>query len=76
MSGAVKRFGQFIDGGALAFIAKEAGCIVTTFDGSPLPPLHACEDYNLPGLVIATSESIHQDLLKAVSHDPVFGVKA
>ena len=76
LSGAVKRFGQFIDGGALAFIAREAGCIVTTFDGSALPPLHACEDYNLPGLVIATSESIHQDLLKAVSHDPVFGVKA
>ena len=66
ISGAVKRFGQFIDGGALAFIAKEAGCIVTTLDGSDLPPLNSCSDYKLPGLIIATSKSIHQDLLNAV----------
>jgi len=66
ISGAVKRFGQFIDGGALAFIAKEAGCIVTTLDGSDLPPPNSCSDYKLPGLIIATSKSIHQDLLNAV----------
>ncbi|NJO30359.1 MAG: inositol monophosphatase family protein [Richelia sp. SL_2_1] len=66
LTGAVKRFGQFIDGGALAFLAKEAGCIVTTLDGSPLPPLNSCEDYKLPGLIIATSDIVHQDLLKAV----------
>ncbi len=41
LSGAVKRFGQFIDGGALAFLAKEAGCIVTSLDGSALPPLNS-----------------------------------
>ncbi|MBE9215755.1 inositol monophosphatase family protein [Plectonema cf. radiosum LEGE 06105] len=66
LTGAVKRFGQFIDGGALAFLAKEAGCIVTTLDGSALPPLNSCEDYKLPGLLIATSDIVHQDLLKAV----------
>jgi fructose-1,6-bisphosphatase/inositol monophosphatase family enzyme len=69
ISGAVKRFGQFIDGAALAFIAKEAGCIVTSLDGSNLPPLNSCHDYKLPGLIIATSESIHQDLLKAIQND-------
>ncbi|MEO1430074.1 MAG: inositol monophosphatase family protein [Cyanobacteria bacterium J06633_8] len=66
ISGAVKRFGQFIDGAALAFIAKEAGCIVTSLDGSALPPLSQCQDYKLPGLIIATSQSVHQDLLAAI----------
>jgi fructose-1,6-bisphosphatase/inositol monophosphatase family enzyme len=69
ISGAVKRFGQFIDGAALAFIAKEAGCIVTSLDGSTLPPLNTCSDYKLPGLIIGTSKSVHQDLLKAVMND-------
>ena len=75
LSGAVKRFGQFIDGGALAFIAREAGCIVTTLDGSALPPLNSCEDYKLPGLIIATSESVHQELLEAVRNNSVYGNK-
>ena len=65
LSGAVKQNGQFIDGGALAFLAREAGFIVTTLDGSPLPPLHTCENYNLPGLIVATSKTVHQDLLEA-----------
>ncbi len=67
ISGAVKKFGQFIDGGALAFLAREAGCIVTSLDGSALPPLNTCEDYKLPGLIVATSQSVHQDLLEAIS---------
>lgn len=65
LSGAVKKEGQFIDGGALAFLAREAGFIVTTLDGSPLPPLHACENYCLHGLIFATSKTVHQDLLEA-----------
>ena len=65
LSGAVKKEGQFIDGGALAFLAREAGFIVTTLDGSPLPPLHTCENYCLPGLIVATSKTVHQDLLEA-----------
>ena len=67
LSGAVKQKGQFIDGGALAFLAREAGFIVTTLDGSPLPPLHTCKNYCLPGLIIATSKTVHQDLLEATS---------
>lgn len=65
LSGAVKQEGQFIDGGALAFLAREAGFIVTTLDGSLLPPLHTCENYYLPGLIVATSKTVHQDLLEA-----------
>ncbi|MBW4424902.1 MAG: inositol monophosphatase family protein [Nostoc desertorum CM1-VF14] len=66
LSGAVIKSGKFIDGAALAFIAREAGCIVTTLDGSTLPPLHTCQNYSLPGLIIAASKSVHQDLLKAM----------
>ncbi len=81
LSGAVIKSGKFIDGAALAFIAKEAGWIVTTLDGSILPPLHwivttldgsilpplhTCKNYSLPGLIIAASKSVHQHLLEAM----------
>ncbi|NES19425.1 MAG: inositol monophosphatase family protein [Symploca sp. SIO3E6] len=66
IAGAVIRRGKFIDGAAIAFLAKEAGCIVTTFDGGELPPLSECSNYSLPGLVVASSKSVHQHLLEAV----------
>ncbi|MDZ8188279.1 MAG: inositol monophosphatase family protein [Nostoc sp. ChiSLP02] len=65
LSGAVIRAGKFIDGAALAFLAREAGYLVTTLDGSALPPLHTCQNYSLPGLILAASKSVHQDLLEA-----------
>ena len=64
--GAVLSKGKFIDGAALAFLAQEAGCIVTTLEGSPPPPLHTCEDYQRPGLIVASSTQVHQHLLEAV----------
>ncbi len=66
LSGAAISSGKFIDGAALAFLAREAGFIVTTLDGSSLPPLYACEDYQLPGLIVSASTSVHQHLLEAV----------
>lgn len=66
IAGAAIASGKFIDGAALAFLARETGCIVTTHDGSVPPPLHTCKDYSLPGLIVATSESVHQHLLTAV----------
>jgi myo-inositol-1(or 4)-monophosphatase len=66
LSGAVIRAGKFIDGAALAFVAKETGYIVTTLDGSTLPALSTCKNYSLPGLIIAASKSIHQHLLEAM----------
>ncbi|MBD1870287.1 inositol monophosphatase family protein [Cyanobacteria bacterium FACHB-471] len=67
LAGAVTRAGKFIDSAALAFLAQEAGCIVTTHTGAPLPPLHDCEDYSRPGLVIAASATVHQHLLEAIA---------
>lgn len=66
LAGAVMARGQFIDGAALAFMAAEMGYIVTTLDGSEPPPLHRCRDYQRPGLLIAATPAIHQDLLQAV----------
>jgi myo-inositol-1(or 4)-monophosphatase len=64
LAGAVLARGQFIDGAALAFMAQEMGYIVTTLDGNPPPPLHACSNYQRPGMLVAASAEIHQDLLQ------------
>lgn len=66
LAGAIVRSAQFIDCAALAFIAQEAGCIVTTFNGEPPPLLHTCENYLRPGLIIAASTEVHQNLLKVL----------
>lgn len=65
--GWVTKRGKFIDSAALAFMAAENGCIVTGFDGLPLPPLHTCENYTYSGAIVANSASLHQDLLAACS---------
>lgn len=70
-AGSILAGAQWIDGAAIAFLAQEAGCIVTTHDGSALPPLHACADYRWPGLLIATSPTVHADLLATVRGDAV-----
>jgi fructose-1,6-bisphosphatase/inositol monophosphatase family enzyme len=63
--GWVTKRGKFIDSGALAFMAKEAGCIVTDFDGLPLPPLHTCQDYTYSGAIVGATAEVHRDLLAA-----------
>jgi len=66
VTGAAIKSGKFIDGAALAFLAQEAGCLVTTLDGSDPPALHECADHQRPGLLIAASPLVHQHLLEAV----------
>jgi hypothetical protein len=46
LTGAVLASANFIDAGAFAFLAREAGCIATALDGSPLPSLHSCSGYS------------------------------
>ncbi|MCS6814008.1 MAG: inositol monophosphatase family protein [Cyanobacteria bacterium] len=65
LAGAVIRAGKFIDGAAIAFLAEEAGAIVTTLTGEPPPPLYTCQNYERPGLVIAASPTVHEHLLAA-----------
>ena len=66
LGGVILAAGKFIDGAALAFLAQEAGCIVTDHHGHPLPRLDQCEDYQWPGVAIATSQAMHQTLIKAL----------
>lgn len=54
---------HLVDGVAIAFLAQEAGWIVTTHEGIPPPPLSACKNYRQPGLLIAPSKAVHADLL-------------
>lgn len=65
LSGWITKRGKFIDSAALAFMAQENGCIVTGFDGLPLPPLYTCPDYSYDGAIVANSSQLHQDLWAA-----------
>jgi myo-inositol-1(or 4)-monophosphatase len=66
VGGVILAAGKFIDGAALAFLAQEAGGIVTDHQGQPLPRLDECENYAWPGVAIAATPAIHRDLLKAL----------
>lgn len=66
LGGVILAAGKFIDGAALAFLAREAGCVITDHNGNTLPRLDQCENYAWPGLAIATSKDIHQDLIEAL----------
>lgn len=63
LTGVVLAKGKFIDGAALAFMAQEMGYILTTHDGQAMPPLHLCQDYQWPGLIVASCPEVHQYLL-------------
>ena len=65
--GWVTKRGKFIDSAALAFMAKEAGYLVTNFAGQPLTALSACQNYSYQGIVVGANKSVHQDLLLAVN---------
>jgi myo-inositol-1(or 4)-monophosphatase len=65
LAGVVLAMGQLIDGAALAWLAQEAGYIVTTLTGEALPPLSSASDYRLPGLIVAATPELHQDLVVA-----------
>lgn len=65
LSGAMLRGGKFIDGAALAFLAGQAGCIITTLTGDTLPLLQDCKDNQRSGLIIAASDTLHSDMLAA-----------
>ncbi|MCC0178651.1 inositol monophosphatase family protein [Waterburya agarophytonicola K14] len=63
--GWITKRGKFIDSAALAFMAQENGCLVTSLNGLPLTPLHACKNYSYDGAIVANSAQLHQDLLTA-----------
>lgn len=67
LAGSVLAPAHWLDGAAIAFLAQEAGCVVTTLTGDPLPPLQTCPAYHRPGVVIGTSPAVHQQLLEIIT---------
>ena len=65
--GWVTKRGKFIDSAALAFMAKEAGYVVSDLAGFPLAPLSDCQDYSYNGIAVGVNQEVHQDLLAAIS---------
>jgi myo-inositol-1(or 4)-monophosphatase len=67
LTGSVLAEAHWLDGAAVAFLAHEAGCVVTTLTGAALPPLQACEACYRPGVVISTSPEVHRRLLEVIT---------
>jgi myo-inositol-1(or 4)-monophosphatase len=67
LTGSVLANAHWIDGAAIAFLAREAGCIVTTLTGDPLPPLQACPAYHRPEVLIGTTPAVHHRLLEIIT---------
>ena len=66
ISGVILASAQFIDTAALAWMAQEMGYFVTTFDGSPLPPLSACKDYRRAEIIVSATEFLQQKLIEVM----------
>lgn len=64
ISGVILAGAQFIDTAALAWMAEEMSYFVTTFDGSPLPPLSACKNYHRAEIIVSATESMQQKLIE------------
>ena len=67
LTGAILAAGKFIDGGALSWMAKEMGYIISDHQGNPLPALSACKDYQWPGVVVGSTPEVHRKLLAALA---------
>lgn len=64
VAGVILAKAQFIDTAALAWMAKEMGYCLTTYDGSPLPSLSACENYRRSEIIVSATEDMQQTLIK------------
>lgn len=54
---------QLIDNGAIAFIAEQAGAIVTDFAGNPIGNFRQSPTRELPNLLVAASAEVHRALV-------------
>jgi len=63
----VYRHCQAIDGGAIAFIAMEAGAVWSDFNGAPVGSFRSSETRTLSGIVVSLSNEIHQELVAVLA---------
>jgi fructose-1,6-bisphosphatase/inositol monophosphatase family enzyme len=57
---------QGIDGGALAFIAAEAGALVTDFHGQAIPSFRSVASRVLRDVIVAVSPTVHAQVMAAL----------
>ncbi len=67
LSGWVRRNAHLIDLGAIAFIAGEAGALVTDFRGQPIGPYLRSRERSVPELVAAATPELHERILNALA---------
>lgn len=60
---------QAIDGGAISFIAQEAGAIVSDFQGNPMGNYRASPKRTLPEIIAASTPKVHETILRAVQQN-------
>lgn len=68
LAGFVIGQGNLIDSAGFAFIAKEAGAIVTHFDKSDFQPFQEVKNMRIDGLIIAPNAELHQQILNKLSN--------
>ena len=64
VAGVILAKAQFIDTAALAWMAAGMGYHLTTYDGRPLPPPSACEDYRYAEIIVSATEAMQQKLVE------------
>ena len=64
VSGVILASAQFIDTAALAWMAKEMGYCLTTYDGSPLLPPAACKNYRQAEIIVSATPKMQQTLIE------------
>lgn len=62
----VYRSCQAIDGGAIAFIATEAGAVWSDFNGASVGNFRSSEIRTLPNILVSLSEEINRELVAAL----------
>ena len=67
LGGFVIAKGNLIDSAGFAFLAREAGAIVSDFAGKDFEPFTQVENMRIQGLVIAPNEQIHQQILQKIN---------
>lgn len=66
LAGFVIAKGNLIDSAAFGFITREAGAIVTHFDGGDFEPFKDINNMRIDGLIIAANQEIYQEILRRV----------
>lgn len=66
LAGVILEKGNLIDNAAIAFVAKEAGAIVTLWNGEDFQPFIQIESWKIPGIIIAHNQQIRDLILAKV----------